>query len=66
MQLFELIFDVRYRPHEGYRFMFEYFDETRVRCLRFTPRYFTQHTQLFYPLVYFFFEHTFALIFPTQ
>ena len=41
-------------PHEIYRFMFESFDETRSRRLRFIPRYFTQHTQLFYPLIYFF------------
>lgn len=52
--LFELVFDVRYRPYEVYRFTFESFDETKVRCLRFIQRYFTQHTRFFYLLVYFF------------
>ena len=48
-----LNFDVQYSPHEVYSFMLESSNESRVRCLRFIPRYLTQHTQLFYPLAYF-------------
>ena len=36
---FEFVLYVWYRPNEVYRFMFQSFDETRVCCVRFTPRY---------------------------
>ena len=36
---FEFVLYVWCRPNEVYRFMFQSFDETRVRCVRFTPRF---------------------------
>ena len=57
--LFELVFNVRYRLHEVYRFTFESFDETKVRCLRFIQRYFTQHAILL-SIGLFFLQHIFA------